>query len=318
MHAGLSRKVLAGASVAAAATTAQSIRARAARRLISWAPGSGTPHDGALHARTIGHGASGVLLLHGLGSSNAYWGATYDTLGDTGRLVVPDLLGFGASPRPPVGYTPDDHVRALGAVLDELGVAGPLVVGAHSLGCLVALALADRHPGLVASIVAFCPPLYPDEAAARKRIARLGWLERQVATDGAWAETVCRWMCEHRRAAASITGILRPGLPGAIRRDGVQHSWAAYSQTFTHVLAAAEGAQWLARVRVPVEMVAGSEDRVTDLGYLRRLADDLPHVTLTVRGRADHNLPLTDPVGAVVSLVRAARLLPPAPERQQA
>ena len=54
----------------------------------------------------------------------------------------------------------------------------------HSLGGLLALALAERRPDLVAGVVAFCPPLYPDERTARERTARLGWLERQLATDG--------------------------------------------------------------------------------------------------------------------------------------
>ena len=249
------------------------------------------------------------MLLHGLGGSNAYWGSAYDTLAETGRLVVPDLLGFGASPRPPSGYAAADHVRALATVLDEVGVTGPVVVGAHSVGCLVAFALAEEHPDLVAGVVAFCPPLYPDGSIALERVARLGWLERQLATDGPWAEIACRWVCNHRPAAAAVASLLRPGLPAAIRRDGVQHSWASYSQTFRQVLAAAEGARWLAQLNVPVELVAGTDDPVTDLSYLRQLADELPNVTLTVRCRAAHDLPLTDPTGSVATLANAAARL---------
>lgn len=303
--------VLGAALVGGAGIALQSARAGVMRRRISWAPGAGSLHDGALHARSLGHGAAGMVLLHGLGASSAFWGAAYDDLARTGRLVVPDLLGFGASPRPATGYTADDHVRALTAVLDELGVTGPVVVGAHSLGCLLALALAERRPDLVAGVVAFCPPLYPDEATARDRVARLGWLERQLATDGPWAEASCRWVCDHRAAAVGLAGVLRPGLPAPILRDGVQHSWASYSETFGHVLAAAEGAHWLAEVSVPVGLVAGSDDRVTDLGYLHRLAAALPHVSLTVSEGADHGLPLTDPTTAVAALTRAARLLTP-------
>ncbi|MEO7555642.1 MAG: alpha/beta hydrolase [Acidimicrobiales bacterium] len=313
------RTSLVGAAVLGAAlVAAQTGRALAVRHRISWTPGTGTLHDGALHARTLGTGPAGVVLLHGLGGSNAYWGAAYDTLARTGRLVVPDLLGFGDSPRPASGYTVDDHLRAITILLDELGVTGPVVVGAHSLGGLLALALAERRPDLIAGVVAFCPPLYPDERTARERIARLGWLEGQLATDGPWAETVCRWMCAHRSAAATLASLVRPGLPSAIRRAGVQHTWASCSQTFRHVLAAAEGGHWLANVRVPVELIAGSDDFVTDLGYLRQLAENLPHVTLTVRDGAHHDLPLTDPGGAVRALTRAAQLLGPAAASQPA
>lgn len=286
-------------------------RSRAARRRITWTPGGGTIHNGALHARILGEGRSGVVLLHGLGGSNAYWGGAYDTLAQTGRLVIPDLLGFGASPRPPSGYTVDDHVGAIISLLDEIGVDGPIVVGAHSLGCLLALALAKSRPHLVAGIVAFCPPLYPDEVTARSRVARLGWLDRQLAINGPWAESVCRWACGHREAAQALAALLRPGIPRSIRRDGFQHTWVSYSETFRHVLAAAEGAGWLAELGVPVELVAGTDDRVVDLAYLHDLADELPYVTLAVRQGAGHDLPLTEPTDAVASLIHATRIVIP-------
>ena len=297
------------AGAAAAALAMQSARTRRVRGRIAWAAGAGASHDGALHARSLADGTAGVLLLHGLGGSNAYWGAAYDTLAGTGRLIAPDLLGFGRSPRPSSGYTATDHVLALTAVLGELGVTGPIVVGAHSFGCLVAFALAEQRPDLVAGVVAFCPPLYPDEATARERVARLGWLEHQLASDGRWAEITCRWVCKHRGAAAVVASLVRPGLPAVIRRDGVQHSWASYSQSFRHVLASAEGSRWLAKIDVPVELVAGTEDPVTDLAYLRRLAEELPHVTLTIRDGADHDLPLTDPIAAVGIITCVAEVL---------
>ena len=306
------RSALVAAIVAGAGLLVQGQRDLAQRSRISWAPGNGILRDGTLHTRSLGQGAGGVVLLHGLGGSNAFWGAAYDTLAGSGRLVVPDLLGFGASPRPPSGYTPDDHVRALVTALDELGVTGPVVVGAHSVGCLVALALAARRPDLVSAIVAFCPPLYPNEETARKYVARLGWLERQLATDGPWAEISCRWVCRHRAAAATVASLLRPGLPAAIRRDGVQHTWASYSQTFRDVLAAAEAEGWLRQVNIPVELIAGANDPVTDLSYLNQLAQALPNVTLTVHNGADHDLPLTHPSIAVAALTRAVRSCDPA------
>ncbi|MEO6126361.1 MAG: alpha/beta fold hydrolase [Ilumatobacteraceae bacterium] len=279
------------------------------RRRISWSAPAGASHDGALHARTLGAGAQGVLLLHGLGGSNAYWGAAYDTVAGAGRLVVPDLLGFGRSPRPASGYTATDHVEALTVLLAELGVTGPVVVAAHSFGCLVALALAEQHPDLVAGVVAFCPPLYPDEAAARTRVGSLGWLEHQLVSGGPWAQITCQWSCKHRRAAAVVASLIRPGWPAVIRRDGLQHSWTSYSQSFHEVLATAEAAQRLANIDVPVEFVAGSDDPVTDLTHLRHLAAHLSHVTLTIRDGADHDLPLTDPSFAVAIISHTAGLL---------
>ena len=49
--------------------------------------------------------------------------------------------------------------------------------------------------------------------------------------------------------------------------------------TFRHVLAAADGSRALARVRIPVQLVAGSDDPIVDLTHLRRLAEDLPRTS---------------------------------------
>lgn len=170
----------------------------------------------------------------------------------------------------------------------------------------MALALADRHPGLVSSVVAVCPPLYRNEAAARTRIARLGPLERQLARDRVSARKLCEWVCTHQQAAAILAAVLRPGVPRIIRRDGLNHSWASYSETFREVLAGSRGPRWLASVGVPVELVAGDKDRVTDIAYLQQLADQLPLVSLRVEA-GGHDLPLARS-RACVAIIESAVL----------
>lgn len=251
-------------------------------------------HEGTLTARVVGVGPPRAVLLHGLGASNRYWGAAYDSLAGTGTLIVPDLLGFGRSPRPALGYGPEAHADAVAACLAELGADRPMIVGAHSLGCIVALALAARHPGLVGGIVGFGPPLYPDHAAAQDRIAHLGFLERQLAYGLPFAEMSCQWMCNHRSAAACLARVIRPGVPHPILLDGVQHSWASYSQSFRDVLLAVPGDALLERIRIPVTLIAGSADRIADRPHLYALAERHSYVCVVERD-GDHDLPLTDP-----------------------
>ncbi len=77
-------------------------------------------------------------------------GASYgDALAAEASLVVPDLAGFGASSQVVGGASaptsmPISWPRRSG---DHLGLAGePAIIGAHSLGSLVAIHLARRHP----------------------------------------------------------------------------------------------------------------------------------------------------------------------------
>ncbi|MFP5318866.1 MAG: alpha/beta fold hydrolase [Acidimicrobiia bacterium] len=236
-----------------------------------------------------------MLLLHGLGGSQRYWGGDYDVLARGGRLVVPDLLGFGSSPKPGSGYAPADHADALAATLDWVGVEEPVVVGAHSLGCLIALALAERHPHRVSAIVGAGPPLYADETEARRRIARLGWLERQLAVGGPAAERVCRLVCDHPRLAAVVGRLARPRLPWAVVADGFRHTWASYSETFRAVILAARGDRWVGAVGVPVTFLAGERDAVVDHRHLAELGAAHPHVIVHTVAGADHDLPIATP-----------------------
>lgn len=267
----------------------------------AWAPPSGDLLDGPLAVRVFGDGEP-MLLLHGLGGSNRYWGGSYDALGAANFVVVPDLLGFGSSPKPTHGYGVSAHVDALLGTLDWLGVHEPVVIGAHSIGTLVALALADRHPSRVSRIVAVGPPLYPDSATARQRISELGWIERQLAEGRPAAKWFCSFVCEHRDLVAIAAPLVRRRLPKAIAADGVHHSWASYSETFGAFILDAPGDSWVASTHIPIRLLAGQRDPVLDLPHLRHLDRDLHHVSLLEVPGVDHDLPLALPAMVIDEL----------------
>lgn len=264
---------------------------------VSWSPPAGALHVGALAARVLGDGPP-MVLLHGLVGSGRYWGRAYDRLAERHRLVVPDLLGFGRSPRPAHGYTADDHVAALVSCLDEVGASEPATIGAHSAGSVVALRLAAAHPDRVAAVVAFGPPLYASAAEARRRLAAMGPMARLFTLPGPVAAAACAWVCDHRALAARLAVATHRRLPAPVAADSVEHSWASYSETLLEVVLSARGPGWLAAAPCPVRLVAGDRDRVTDLGYLAGLG-----VPLDVWA-GDHHLPLRRP-SACVDLLAA-------------
>ncbi len=253
-----------------------------------------------LAARVVGEGAP-IVLLHGLGASGDYWGSAYDRLGDQHRLVVPDLLGFGASPRPTAGFGPDEHVAAIEACLDAARIDQPAIVVAHSAGAIVALRLATTRPDRVRAVIMFGPPLYPDAGDARRHVKRLGLTARLFVNDGNFAALVCRWTCAHRQLAASLAELSRPDLPARIARDGVEHTWASYSETLERLVLGSGAAGWLADVTVPVVIVAGRDDPVCNHPFLAEIARTDPNISYRA-WPGDHHLPLTDP-GLVVRLI---------------
>lgn len=271
------------------------LRLRWRRRRIHWTAPQRRVRMGTLTVSTAGEHGAPILLLHGLVGSGRYWGAEYDRLAGYGRLVVPDLLGFGASPRPPSGYGLEAHLDALAACLEEIGATGRAVVVGHSLGTVIALAFAARHPAQTAAVVGFAPPLYRNPDSAACHVAGLGLMARLLGRPGPLSEAACRWMCAHRAAAAGIARFWRPDLPAPLAMDGVQHSWESYSETFDEVIIGGAGSKWLDALAVPVHLITGVRDGVADLPYLHELAASRSHVSLAVWPQGDHDLPLTDP-----------------------
>ena len=264
---------------------------RALGRRPGWeAPRGLTRRAGPLAVRTSGSGPP-VVLLHGLIGSGRFWGHEYDQLAAYHFLVVPDLLGFGNSERPVHGYGPDDHASAVVAALDEVGVDRPALFGAHSLGCVVALRLAAVHPDRVERIVGFGPPLYPDRARARLRIAGASPMAKLFVLPGTAAERACRFVCEHRDAAAVVARWTHPSLPPELADDAVEHSWESYSETMDRCLLTGEPATWLSAIDVPICFVAGAADRVVDSAFLDELSERHPQLRVEC-WPGDHRLPL--------------------------
>ncbi|MDQ6837393.1 MAG: alpha/beta hydrolase [Actinomycetota bacterium] len=293
-------RAIAFAGVAAVAASAAYAHGRSRRP--SWAPGGGRlVQTSTLSARVLGESGPPILLVHGLIASGLYWGAAYDRLADRHRLVVPDLLGFGRSPRPTSGFGPDGHADALLACLDDLGIDEPVVIGSHSLGSLVALRLAARHPERVTAVVAFGPPIYPDQVTARNHVSATSPMGRLFVLPGRSAERACGWVCSHKALAAWLAVLTHPGVPPAIADDALEHTWSSYSQTLQHVILAGGAASWLNQVACSIDLVAGDADPVVDHAYLRRLAASHGNVTFREKpGR--HNLPLADPTGCMTLL----------------
>jgi len=109
----------------------------------------------AMFLRTLGEDAlpGPVLWLHGLGES----GLCFERIVVHPRLagwrhLVPDLPGYGRSawPREPVGL-PDlaTHLASWLAARDE----APAMVVGHSMGGVLGLLLADRHPSCVRALL---------------------------------------------------------------------------------------------------------------------------------------------------------------------
>lgn len=120
-----------------------------------------------------------LVLLHGVGHRRQAWDAIVPLLAGQRETIAMDLPGFGESPDldPAVPRDLQTAVAWLGAVLAELGVERPHVVG-HSLGGLLALRLGQA--GLARSVTALAPAGFWTDAERRHTYAKLAVARHSV------------------------------------------------------------------------------------------------------------------------------------------
>jgi pimeloyl-ACP methyl ester carboxylesterase/putative sterol carrier protein len=99
-----------------------------------------------------------VVLLHGLGATNASMLTTVAALAPGHRVIAPDLPGFGDSDKPEAAYDPAFYSRWLLAFLDALGVPEASLVG-NSMGGRIALEAALTAPERVSNLALLAPSM---------------------------------------------------------------------------------------------------------------------------------------------------------------
>ncbi len=237
----------------------------------------GKHHQGILHWRELGDGPT-LIMLHGLATSGKYYSRPYDVLSQFFRCWVPDLIGFGLSPRPvDQEYSMDFHVSMIEKSMTEAKTKSPYWLVGHSMGSLLALSLASKLPDTRA-LFCISPPIYRDSDHAMKFLDKLGFMAKWFCVNPKLAQYACKWMCNHRELAANFAVWLRRDLPSEIARDGVEHNWLSYSQSLQNIVVESDSESFIKGIQVPIYLIAGDEDNVMDRQYLEELSTSYPHV----------------------------------------
>lgn len=104
--------------------------------------------------------AATIVCVHGLGGSHANWDLLAPRLARYGRVWAPDLAGFGLTDPAGRRATLTENLDLLAGFVRTVS-AGPAVIFGNSMGGLLAIMLAARHPDLVSHLVVMNPALPP-------------------------------------------------------------------------------------------------------------------------------------------------------------
>ena len=233
------------------------------------------------------------MLLHGLTCNAAYWLRVLPLIAGV-RAIALDFRGHGLSEHRD-SYRYADYENDLVALLDDLDLDRVALVG-HSLGGYVGL-LAAAHTDRVASVLAID--------------VKSDWTD----TDAALAE---RSRGASQRAEPDrdhVVERLRRSLPGSTVDDRelellaersvepVEDGWRLRWDRRVLATEPVEPYEFLAAVRCPVHVMAGSASEVMPPEAARRFAAAIPGATVEIVDGIGHHVELEAP-GRIASYIR--------------
>ncbi|XP_071703292.1 probable lysophospholipase BODYGUARD 4 [Rutidosis leptorrhynchoides] len=251
-----------------------------------------------------------VIFLHGFMSSSLLWTETmFPQLASSKyRLFAVDLLGFGNSPKPKdCLYTLNDHLEMVEkSVIREYNLNSFHLV-AHSMGCMIAIALAAKHPNKLKSITLIAPPYFiaseeedASEIALKKLAYKSLWPPLLFgASFMTWYEHLGRCVCfivcrNHRTWEKILQLVTRKRKLHFQVIDLTRHTHHSAWHTMHNVLCG--GAKMmdscleiLRQSRARVIVVQGSRDKVVPVECSNNIKVKVPDATVKIVTGATHN-----------------------------
>ena len=227
---------------------------------------------GHMHFTDQGTGPA-VVFANSLGTDLRMWSQVADAMPGHRRIGF-DKRGHGLSATPATGWTVEDLADDVAALVDHLGVARAVIAGC-SVGGMVAMATAIRHP-------ARCAALVLSNTAAK------------IGTDESWQ---ARIDAVGRDGLAGLApSIIERWFSAAFRQSAETLAWktmlqrcdpAGYIGT-CRALARADLRAGVTTLALPVLMLAGSQDLSTPPELMAETAALIPGARLVVIDGSGH------------------------------
>lgn len=232
-----------------------------------------------------------LIFLHSVGGgSSAYeWSKVYPAFAASHRVIVPDLIGWGASAHPERDYQVSDYWLMVSELIEHLAQP-PVAVVASSLTAGMIIRLAIQRPGLFQALCLVCPSGYADFGSnygngLAAQVAGMPGVDQLIYALGAKNE----W---------AVRGFLQQVLfaqPHRISEEMVQAYLASAQQPRADVAALAslrgdlcfDLALYMQQLTVPTVILWGEQARFTDVTIGRRLAGLNPQAVRTFQEIAD-------------------------------
>ncbi len=231
-----------------------------------------------------------VLLLHAFPLASAMWREQIRALQGNYHVAAPDVRGFGSTPAftgpPSVDQMADDAA----ALLDELNITGPIVVGGLSMGGYVALAFARRHAARLRALVLADTRAEPDDAAGRANRDKMIEFASKNPSKAVIEQMLPKMVCAE-------TLQKRPEVVEAVKHFASLQAPAGIVNALKALRDRPDATPFLRQIAVPTLVVVGRDDALTPVSTAEKLTAGIPGAKMVIIEKAGHLSNLEQPDG---------------------
>jgi pimeloyl-ACP methyl ester carboxylesterase len=185
--------------------------------------------------------------------------------------LAPDLLGYGAAPRPGGAYTLERIVEYLVPIVER---EQPTHVVGHSMGGIIALALALALPNQFERVGIISVPVFATRKEGLDYLHRRGLFHRAVLHADYLSHAGCSALQRMRPFWLPFAPLFVPHQPRAVIRGAFDHCRDSHQGSLDNVIFAGHVARLASSVSSPVVALHGGHDRAAPHQNARAIAAD--------------------------------------------
>ncbi len=235
------------------------------------------------------HGAGRpVVLIHGFPMDHSIWAQQVQSLAPHGRVITPDLRGFGRSSVTPGKVTVQQWADDLAAMLDALKITEPIVLGGLSMGGYVAFRFFEAHRARLAGLI-----LCDTKAAADAPQAAAGRLETAQRLEREGTQFLADTMLSRLLAPATLES--KAEVVDHLRQIILAGDPLGYAAASRGLAERPDFTPLLPRIDCPTLLVVGRQDAISTVAEMKAMDRAIPTSRIVEIDGAGHVSPLEAP-----------------------
>ncbi len=219
--------------------------------------------------KVIGKGQS-VVLLHGFAEDSNIWNDQVSFLQEYCQLIIPDLPGTGKSGMLPKNSTIDDYATSVNALLSNESMEKCILLG-HSMGGYINLAFAEKYAEKLKAFGFVHSTAFADNDEKKASREKAIQMMEEYGVFPFLKNTTPNLFSENykKQHSQKVSDLIE---------QGKNFSTEAMVQYYTAMMNRPDRTEVLAKSKVPVLFIIGSEDKAAPLEDLLKQVS-LPEIT---------------------------------------